>query len=119
VNVQCCDRHLIFPLSVQADSSEYSEVSEEEEEEDKMASDVEPEGDEPARSGRFQEEAADADPESPAYTTEGESPGQLKLILTCSLQAVFEPQSLQYLLLRWVCTSFVELSLGSLEQALW
>ncbi len=63
----------MFPMSVQADcqQTENSEVSEEEEEEDRMASDDEPEEDEPAGSGRFQEDAADADSEPPA--TQGES----------------------------------------------
>ncbi len=110
----------MFPLSVQADcqQTEDSQVREEEEEEDRMASDDEPEEDEPAGSGSFQEDEADADSDPPA--TEGESPfpTQFKPMMTCRLLAVFEPLLLQQLLLFWVCTIFIQLSLGSLEQAL-
>ena len=114
----------MFPMSVQADcqQTEDSEVSEEEEEEDRMASDDEPEEDEaagsggfqedePAGSGHFQEDEADAHSEPPA--TEGESPvpTQFKPMLTCRLRAVFEPLLLQQLLLLWVRTFFMHLSL--------
>ncbi len=39
-------------------------------------------------------------------------------MLTRRLLAMFEPLLLQQLLLLWVCTFFMQLSLGSLEQAL-
>ena len=96
-----------------------SKASKEEEEQDKMASDVKPEDDEPAGSGRFQEDA-DADPETPADATEGESssPRKFRPMLTCRLLAVLEPLLLLQLLLLRVCTFFMELSLGGLEQAL-
>lgn len=112
----------MFPMTVQADmpTSGDSKASKEEEEQDKMASDVKPEDDEPAGSGRFQEEEADADRETPADATEGESssPRKFRPMLTCRLLAVLEPLLLLQLLLLRVCTFFMELSLGGLEQAL-